>query len=56
MPMTLDWPWVERMLRYSIVSISKPKEASMGRRVRSAVLARSIMLLRSLGHSMNVNL
>jgi hypothetical protein len=32
-------PWEERMLRYSSVSVSKLKEASMRRRVRSAVLA-----------------
>ena len=56
MPKIRVMPWEERMLRYSIVSISKPKEASMRRRVRSAVLAMSIMLLRSFGHSMKVSL
>jgi len=52
--MIRDMPWEESMLRYSIVSISKPKEASMGSNVASATLAMSIILFRSLGHSMNV--
>ena len=42
------------MLRNSKISISKPKDASVSNRIRSATLAISIMELMSLLHSIKV--
>ena len=47
-------PWFLRIERNSKVSISKPIEASMTSKARSAILAKSIILLISFGHSTNV--
>lgn len=52
--MTLGKPCDWRMLRNSNVSISNPNEPSIMSRTRSAIFPTSIMLLRSLLHSMNV--
>ena len=51
-----DIPWFLRIERNSNVSISKPIEASIIRMERSAILAKSIILFMSLGHSIKVTL